>query len=77
MNRGPVNHPTDTSNALVQGGDGSLWRTAGLSDIGEQLYVLNGVDPDTCARWVKVEHSELVALVGGLTPVNVRPGVAR
>ena len=72
-----MKHPTDTLNSLVRGGDGSLWRTAGLSADGEQLYVLDGVDPDTCARWVKARHSELVDLVGGLTPVDVRPGVAR
>ncbi|BAU83313.1 hypothetical protein SLA_2386 [Streptomyces laurentii] len=57
------------SGGLVQAADGSRWRTADHAPDGEQLYVLNGVNPTTCARWVRARESELVELVGELTPV--------
>ncbi|MER8042736.1 hypothetical protein [Streptomyces sp. NPDC094032] len=55
--------------SVVQAADGTCWRTAGRAPDGEQLYVLDGVDVETCARWVRVGEAELVELVGALTPV--------
>jgi hypothetical protein len=66
----PRTAPGLPPNTVMRGGDGSLWRTAGTSASGEQLYVLDGVDPDTCPRWVKEPEAELIALVGGLTLVE-------
>ncbi|MEV7282845.1 hypothetical protein [Streptomyces sp. NPDC093111] len=63
---------------LVQAADGSRWRKAGAAPEGEQLYVLDGVDPETCAMWVRVSHHELVELVGTLTPVvDLRKAAAK
>ncbi|MET9952362.1 hypothetical protein ABZ135_12545 [Streptomyces sp. NPDC006339] len=67
-----MTHPTHLppeSSALVRAADGSRWRPAGRTPTGEQMYVLDGVDPETCARWVRARESELVELVGELTPV--------
>lgn len=76
-----MTHRTQLPNSspLVRAADGSCWRKAGRASDGEQLYVLAGVDPETCARWVRASESELVDLVGALTPVVdlVKAGGAR
>ncbi|MFE6379200.1 hypothetical protein [Streptomyces roseolus] len=68
-----MSHPTHTppdSSRLVRAADGSLWRTAGQTSSGEQLYVLDGVDIDTCPMWVRERETLLTDLTGGpLTPV--------
>ncbi|AMS01595.1 MULTISPECIES: hypothetical protein [Streptomyces] len=56
---------------LVRAADGSHWRTAGHTATGEQLYVLDGVDVDTCPMWVREREALLVELTGGpLAPVD-------
>ena len=73
-------HPTDSlpTTPVVQAADGSRWHKAGHADDGMQLYVLEGVDPETTARWVRARENELVELVGELTPVtNQQAGAAR
>ncbi|MFF2332006.1 MULTISPECIES: hypothetical protein [unclassified Streptomyces] len=70
--------PSPSPSPLVRAADGSRWREAGTSDTGEQLYVLDGVDPATCARWVKAGEAELIDLVGTLTPVvDLRKGASK
>ncbi|MFI9005076.1 hypothetical protein [Streptomyces sp. NPDC053541] len=66
-----MTHRTQLPNSspLVRATDGSRWRAAGHAPDGEQLYVLDGVNPDTCAQWVRARESELVEIVGALTPV--------
>ncbi|MFF2774825.1 hypothetical protein ACFVU3_07940 [Streptomyces sp. NPDC058052] len=57
--------------------DGTLWRTAGRTSTGEQLYVLDGVDVDACPMWVRERETLLVDLTGGpLTPVTGRGAAA-
>ena len=68
-----MNNPIGT---LLQADDGSLWRAAGQSGTGEQLYALDGTDLETCRDWCKAKHSELVALVGDLTVVQARTEAA-
>ncbi|MFE9737308.1 hypothetical protein [Streptomyces sp. NPDC006477] len=66
-------HPTHTPPApsrLVEAANGSRWRTAGHNADGEQLYVLDGVDPETCPLWVRACEAELIATAGALTPVT-------
>lgn len=75
-----MTHPTDPrpTAQVVQAADGSRWHKAGHADDGMQLYVLEGVDPETTARWVRARENELVELVGELTPVtDSRAGAAR
>ncbi|MFE2556639.1 hypothetical protein ACFXGT_11475 [Streptomyces sp. NPDC059352] len=69
--------PPDTS-SLVQAANGSRWRFAGRNADGEQLYILDGVDPGTCPHWVRASEAELIETVGALTPVTETAGeVAR
>lgn len=67
-----VTHPMSMPDGtLIRAADGSLWRTAGHSSTGEQLYVLDGIDVATCPMWVRSGESELVELTGGpLTTVS-------
>ncbi|RSS51395.1 hypothetical protein [Streptomyces sp. WAC01280] len=63
--------PETEASRLVQAADGSRWRTAGRTSDGEQLYVLDGVDVDTCPMWVREREELLVGLTGGpLTAVD-------
>lgn len=55
---------------VFEAADGSRWQQAGVDDNGVQLYVLEGVAPETCPRWVRARENELVGLVGALTPVT-------
>ncbi|MFE6223302.1 hypothetical protein [Streptomyces sp. NPDC057854] len=72
----PTHNPPDSSR-LVRAADGSLWRTAGQTSSGEQLYVLDGVDIGTCPMWVRERETLLVELTGGpLTPVTETRGAA-
>ncbi|MFF9146353.1 hypothetical protein ACF1BN_15980 [Streptomyces sp. NPDC014861] len=75
-----MKHPTHRapdSSRIVRAADGSLWRTAGHTSTGEQLYVLDGVDVDTCPMWVRERETLLIDLTGGpLTPVTDRGAAA-
>ncbi|MFJ4907694.1 hypothetical protein ACIQCR_24735 [Streptomyces sp. NPDC093249] len=71
-----MTHPTHIqippeASRLVQAADGSRWRTAGHTSTGEQLYVLDGVDIETCPVWVREREQLLTDLTGGpLTDVD-------
>lgn len=69
--RGPVTTPaeTDPPAALLQAANGTRWRTAGHAADGETLYVLDGVDPDTCPLWVRAAEHDVVEAAGPLTPL--------
>lgn len=64
----PTNSPPDAQ--VFQAADGSRWQQAGVAADGVQLYVLEGVVPETCPRWVRAREDELVGLVGELTLVT-------
>ncbi|MGW4852196.1 hypothetical protein ACWEPZ_13325 [Streptomyces sp. NPDC004288] len=74
MNDNPTQIPPNTpvpDGTLCRAADDTLWRTAGRTGSGEQLYVLDGVDIATCPRWVRERECLLVELTGGpLTPVD-------
>ncbi|MFG2899555.1 hypothetical protein ACGFZH_21040 [Streptomyces zaomyceticus] len=62
----PTDPPPEADvSRLVQATNGSRWRTAGRTQTGEQLYVLDGVDVDTCPMWVRARETELVDVTGG------------
>ncbi|MFE6816042.1 MULTISPECIES: hypothetical protein [unclassified Streptomyces] len=63
--------PETEPSRLVQAADGSRWLTAGRNAAGEQLYVPEAVDVDTCPMWVRAEETGLVEATGGpLTAVD-------
>ncbi|MBB4987463.1 hypothetical protein [Streptomyces nymphaeiformis] len=65
-NRTDSQQPDPTPDGvLCRAADGSLWRTAGRTRLGEQLYVLDGVDIKSCPKWVREREELLAELTGG------------
>ncbi|MFC8276289.1 hypothetical protein ACFUJR_27910 [Streptomyces sp. NPDC057271] len=48
---------------------GKMFRQAGRNEAGEQLFVLDGVDPEACPRWARATEADLVEPGQRLTPV--------
>ena len=51
--------------------DGGRWRLAGIDADGGRLFVPGQINPAKCPRWIWSKETELVDIVGTLTPLAV------